>query len=108
MSSVKVQINNNEEVKYDFTDSESRAYGENSMADLGNGKYAMIAGDANSDGVINDFDYSVVVNNIFSRSYAQGDLDMNGIVNVLDYYFINKNMSRSSNSYLNLVSMSKK
>ena len=97
MSSVKVQINNNEEVEYDFTDSEGKAYGENSMVDLGNGKYGMIAGDANADGVINDLDYTAVSENIFFNNYVQGDLDMNGVVNVLDYFFINKNISRSIN-----------
>lgn len=102
MSSTKIQINNNEVVKYDFTDSQSKAYGDNSMADLGNGKYGMIAGDDNADGIVNDTDFTLVSGNIFAYGYTQGDVDMNGVVNVLDYYFINKNMSKSSNSNLNI------
>ena len=102
MSSAKVQINNNEEVKYDFTDSQNKAYGTNSMADLGNGKYGMIAGDENADGKINDLDFTTVAEKLFSGGYIQGDVDMNGVVNVLDYYFINKNMSRSINSNIDI------
>ena len=102
MSSAKVQIYNNEEVKYDFTDSQSKAYGTNSMADLGNGKYGMIAGDENADGKINDLDFTIVAEKLFSGGYIEGDVDMNGVVNVLDYYFINKNMSRSIDSNIDL------
>ena len=108
MSSTKVQINDNEEVNYDFTDSESKAYGQNPMADLGNNKFAMIAGDTNADGVIDDSDFKSVGKNIFTLGYAQEDLDMNGAVNVLDYYFINKNISKSANPNINIVSMSTK
>ena len=108
MSSVKVQINNDDEVRYDFTDSKSRAYGENSMADLSDGKFGMIAGDTNTDGIINDDDFKTIGNTIFSSGYIQGDLDMNGVVNVLDYYFINKNISRSTQSSLTVVKMSEK
>ena len=97
MSSNKVQVNTNEAVDYDFSDSESKAYGENPMADLGNNKYGMIAGDTNADGVINDSDFKNVGNNIFTHDYTQSDLDMNGVINVLDYYYINKNILKSAN-----------
>ena len=102
MSATKMQINNDEAVKYDFTDSQSEAYGTNSMADLGNGKYGMIAGDENADGKINDLDFTTVAEKLFSGGYIQGDVDMNGVVNVLDYYFISKNMSRSINSNIDV------
>ena len=92
MSSTKVQLDDYVIINYDFTDSQSKAYGENSMADLGDGKFGMVAGDGNADGVVNVLDYSTVANSILSLGYAQGDMDMNGVMNVLDYSFISKNI----------------
>jgi hypothetical protein len=97
MSAQKVFIEKGKPVDYDFTDSQNKAYGGNSMADLGDGKFGMIAGDGNADGVVNVLDYSSVANNILSRGYAQGDMDMNGVMNVLDYSFISRNILKKSN-----------
>ena len=97
MSSVKVQINHNENLSCGFKDSQNKAYGENSMADLGDGKFVMIAYDGNADGVVSVLDYSTVANSILSRGFAQGDMDMNGVMNVLDYSFISKNLFRKTN-----------
>ncbi len=44
------------------------------MADLGNGKYGMIAGDANADGIINDLDFKTVAAILFSAGYTLGML----------------------------------
>ncbi len=41
---------------YDFTASNTKAYGTNAQKDLGNGVYGMYGGDANADGIINDDD----------------------------------------------------
>ena len=97
MSSNKVQLDDYVIINYDFTDSQSKAFGENAMVDLGDGKFGMIAGDGNADGVINVLDYSTVANNILSRGYAQGDMDMNGVMNVLDYSFISRNILKKTN-----------
>ena len=107
MSSVKVQFNNDDEVRYDFTDFKSRAYGENSMANLRDGKFGIVRR-SNTDGIINDDDFKTIGNTIFSSGYIQGDLDMNGVVNVFIYYFVNKNISRSTQSSLTVVKMSEK
>jgi hypothetical protein len=92
MSSAKINIENNKKINCNFTDSQSRAYGENAMSNLGDGKFAMIAGDVDANGMINNLDFSKIANNILFRGYAQGDTDMNGIMNVLDYSFVSKNM----------------
>jgi hypothetical protein len=97
MSAQKVKIEQGESVNYDFTDSQSKAYGENSMASVGDGKYAMIAGDGDANGVVNILDYSTVANSILSIGYALGDIDMNGVMNVLDYSFIGRNLLKKAN-----------
>jgi len=55
MSSIKVNFNQSI-TNYDFTTSESVAYGENPMENLGNNIYGMYSGDANGDGVISQSD----------------------------------------------------
>ncbi len=97
MSAQKVLIEKSKSVEYNFTDSQSKAYGENSMVRLDDSKYAMIAGDGDANGVINVLDFGAVANNILLRGYTQGDTDMNGSVNVLDYSYINRNLLKASN-----------
>ncbi len=97
MSSQKVHIEKETKINYDFTSSPSTAYGLNSLVALDGGKYAMVAGDVDANGIINNLDFGVVANKIPMREYHQGDADMNGTVNVLDYYYINKNILRKTN-----------
>ncbi len=99
MSAEKIPIINGQKINYDFTISSNSAYDANTLLNLGDNKYGMIAGDADANGVINNLDFGIVANNIPFRGYIQGDLDMNGILNVLDYSFINKNIFRKSNVY---------
>ncbi len=96
MSSSKISVKNST-ITYDFTTALNKAYGTNSMAKLKNGKFAMYAGDTDGNKIINDNDYKVIKNNIFSSGYVNGDTDLNGIVNVLDYSKINKNINIKSN-----------
>lgn len=97
MSADKVTINNNEKVNYDFTNSVHKAYGNNSLVNLGDNRFGMIGGDSDKNGRINNLDFGVVANNIPGQGYLSGDLDMNGVVNVLDYLLINKNILKKSN-----------
>jgi hypothetical protein len=82
--------------QYDFTSSLSNSYGQDVVADLGNGVYGMYAGDGDANGVINVLDYGTVANNIFSKGYLQADLNLNQLVNVLDYGNIYVSMFKSS------------
>ncbi|MCB0729791.1 MAG: hypothetical protein KDC88_02060, partial [Ignavibacteriae bacterium] len=96
ISSKTLNINKDKPVIYDFTNSVSKAYGSNALADLGNGIFGMYAGDADANGVINNLDFGVVANHILQKGYLNNDLDMNGVINVLDYNKINKNILKKS------------
>jgi hypothetical protein len=67
---------------YDFTTSQSRTYGTNSMKDLGGGIYfGMFAGDANANGQVqnNDIqDYWILQNG--QAGYKESDFNLNGQV----------------------------
>lgn len=96
ISSSKIQIRNNEPILYNFTDSQSKAYGKNPMVEIGNNIFALYAGDADGNGIINNLDFGIVANNILKTGYNSGDIDMNGIINILDYSIINNNILKSS------------
>jgi hypothetical protein len=84
-----------ETTAYDFTISPSKALGSD-LADLGEGKYGMYAGDGDANGVINILDFELVGKNLFRSGYFNGDLDLNGIINLLDYGLTNHNLLKSS------------
>lgn len=70
---------------YDFTGSEDKAYGTQGMKLLGNGKYGMFAADGNSNGNINNSDYTRVWRKENGTiGYEYGDFDLNGGVNIVD------------------------
>lgn len=96
MSSGKVFVQNNNKILYDFTTGLDKIWGTNSMAEVESGKFAMIAGDGDANGVVNVLDFSTVANNILFYGYSQGDIDMNGVINVLDYAFISRNTFKAS------------
>jgi len=95
MSANKVSLNESF-LFYDFTTSRSTAFG-NDLADLGNEKYGMYAGDGDANGNVNVLDYGSVGNNLFQTGYLPGDYDLNGTVNVLDYGRTNQNLLKISN-----------
>lgn len=95
MSSSKTLLNDNSSL-YDFTDAQLKAYGINSLKDLGDGKFGLVAGDADQNGIINNLDYGPVANNIFQSSYIPADLDMSGFTNVLDYSQVYSNIFKNS------------
>lgn len=95
ISSQMVNISNSQ-IIYDFSDSQSKTQGNNSMKELSNGVFGMYSGDSDANGVINNLDFGNVANNIFSSNYENGDLDLNGIINVLDYSKINSNIFKKS------------
>ena len=72
-------------VLYNFTTSQSQAYGINPMNDLGGGVFSMIAGDGNGDGGVNIVDRNLVwrVQN-GTIGYLLGDFDLNSGVNIVD------------------------
>jgi lysophospholipase L1-like esterase len=81
---------------YDFTKSQSQAYGTNSMADLGGGKFGMFVGDNNNDGVISVGDYNEIAKYISQKGYFIPDDNMNGVVGLPDYNFVAGNLFKYS------------
>ncbi len=84
MSSVPVEFAPNS-ILYDFTKSQTSAYGQNSMAELTTGIFGMIAGDGDGNGSINDQDR----NDIWSiqngnMGYLNGDFNLDSGVTVKD------------------------
>jgi hypothetical protein len=95
MSAVKIPLSESS-LNYNFTTSRTSTYG-NDLADLGNGKYGMYAGDGDGDGTVNVLDYGMVGNYLFQTGYQPGDHDLNGKINVLDYGRTNQNLLKVSN-----------
>ena len=70
---------------YDFTDSEEKAYGNEPMKDLGNGRFGLYAADGNGNGNVNNADNnSIWKKDNGTLGYEKGDFDMNGGVNIVD------------------------
>jgi len=92
MSSIPVQLGNSN--PYDFTTSESKAKGANQLT-LVNGIYAMIGGDYDANGIINNLDFNKWnISNSLVNSYVSWDGDGNGIVNNQDFNIWTVNRSK--------------
>ena len=100
MSASGVSLPNSSGTVYDFTTSQSQAYGTNPMIVLDDAKYGMIAGDANSDGQVTTLDYNSWLPN--ARSSKTGccntDVNLDGLNTTLDYnlWLPNARASRKS------------
>ncbi len=80
---------------YNFTTGLDKAFGTNQMKRLPDGKYAMISGDYDGNGVINSGDYNNWrQQNALIFEYVQWDGDGNGIINNLDYNFWYQNRGK--------------
>ncbi len=74
-------------INYDFTTNANQAFGQNSLKQLSDGRWAMIAGDANQDGLINELDREIWNDeNGRKASYPslKTDFNFDGRVNALD------------------------
>ena len=86
MSSTKVSLTDTP-VLYDFTNSQAKAFGSNSMQNLGDGKYGLYSGDGNSDGIISNNDIQNIWIPQFLNSidgYQTGDFNLDGSVTASD------------------------
>lgn len=86
---------------YDFTNSVTKAYGNNSIQ-LSNGKYAFYSGDLNGDGNIDNSDYSLWEVDANNFAFGQFATDLNGDGNVdnSDYSIWETN----SNNFISIIS----
>jgi PKD repeat protein len=82
---------------YDFTTSSIQAFGTESQKDLGSGLFGMFAGDANGDGVVDEFDKSDLWDTESgSNGYLPSDLNMDGESENMDkneYWLMNEGTS---------------
>ena len=62
----------------------NKAYGQNPMVELGAGKYGMFASDANGDGVIENLDSDIYLEQRGTMGYKEGDFNMDSGVSVYD------------------------
>lgn len=81
-SETTVNIRRGGSGSYDFTNEQSKTFGNNSKL-VGN-VYCMISGDCDQNGVINAADRAIVVMQAGIKGYLAGDLDGNGIINEAD------------------------
>jgi hypothetical protein len=87
---------------YDFTTSQSQAYGEDAMKNLGNELYGMIAGDANQDGYVTSSDFNMF-NPSFTNAasgYDHCDWNLDGFVTSTDFNFFNPNFTNAKQSFV--------
>ena len=71
---------------YDFSVSQTRAYGSNAMKSVGKGGYALWGGDGNADGDVTSTDFSQVwAPQNGSSGYLMGDFNLSGSVTSSDY-----------------------
>ncbi len=78
--------------QYDFTTDITQAYGVNAQKNLGNGFFGMMAGDANSNGTVDDSDKMTWISEAGTTGYHSADLNLNGEVNNSDkndFWFLN-------------------
>jgi hypothetical protein len=78
---------------YDFSSSQSQAYGTNPMIALAGGGFALYAGDSNKDGQITALDFNTwnVNTKVGQTGYVADDMNLDGQVTALDFNFWNVN-----------------
>jgi hypothetical protein len=81
---------------YDFSTSQSKAYGTTPMASLSVGVFGMIAGDANASDLVSASDANSVFGVLNATTYSLSDVNMTGIVTATDANLVFRNLNRSS------------
>jgi hypothetical protein len=98
--SASPQAFNNKTMVYDFTSSQTQAYG-NNLA-VKNGKWCIYNGDVNQDGIVDGTDVAAVdnANSAFSTGYLATDLNGDGIIDGSDLAIIDNNNNAFIAKYL--------
>jgi hypothetical protein len=83
---------------YDFTTSQSKAYGQNAMVEISTGVFGMYSGDGDANGIINDIDRNELWSNQNGNlGYLNGDFNLDSGVTIKDINdFWNLNNGKSS------------
>lgn len=87
---------------YNFTDTPFKAFGSGSQtANLGSGKYGLLVGDINQDGVISKADSDKwQQQTTTTNTYKSADLNMDTTINTSDFGLLRPNMHRLSPYFL--------
>jgi peptidoglycan/xylan/chitin deacetylase (PgdA/CDA1 family) len=87
---------------YDFTTSQSQAYGTNAMKDLGGGVFGMYTGDGNQDGLVTSTDFNVFNPKFTSAvsGYEYSDWNLDGLITSTDFNFFNPNFTTAKQTYV--------
>lgn len=85
---------NSSSVNYNFATGAAQAFG-NNQKNAGTGIYAIISGDINQDGVVNQSDFLLGENyaSLFLSGYLPGDLNGDGIIESADISLLENNAS---------------
>ncbi len=81
---------------YDFTNSQSNAYGTDATKQVAPSVYAMYAGDANQSGSVNSADLTAVLSQLNAVGYSVRDANLSGIISVADENLVISNLNRAS------------
>ena len=79
-------------INYNFTDQASKAYG-NNLSYLGDGKWALFAGDVNQDDIVDSGDMNMVDNGSYSfaTGYLPADCNGDGLIDSSDMILLDNN-----------------
>jgi hypothetical protein len=81
---------------YDFTTAQTQAFGANPMKALSDGKFALIAGDANQSNIVTAADANLIVGQLNATGYNIRDANLSGIITAADANMAIGNLNRAS------------
>jgi hypothetical protein len=81
---------------YDFTTGASQAFGANPMKALSDGRFALIAGDANQSNIVTAADANLIIGQLNTTGYNIRDANLSGIVTAADANMAIGNINRTS------------
>jgi len=83
-------------VLYDFTTSNTMAYGTNAMKALTGGVFGLYGGDVNRSGIVNNADRSLIISANLQSGYKSEDANLSGIVSAPDRNFATNNNTKGT------------
>ncbi|MEJ2745664.1 MAG: hypothetical protein P8123_08295, partial [bacterium] len=85
MSRDPISLSLDSSTLYDFTDNQRKAYGNKAMKDLGDGNYALVAGDvAKEFGIVDASDQKAIDRSSGETGYLLADVNLQGVVDAAD------------------------
>ncbi len=92
MSSIAVSLPNT--LSLDLSLAANVMGGLTQLAGLGGGKYGLLAGDGNNDGIISQADFNAYLGDISINQYRDADCNFNGNVTISDFNLYRNNIGR--------------